>query len=356
MRSILGERAKIVLFFSKIIMPMKNIIIFIFCALISMFAHSQNADGIWAFNELRKNSLNEYTVISEYQRLPQSFSVVTDLGSMSSYKTFTEFDFFHSSEKIELLGEVPIAVHEVNHGLTNGKAYTECNRRGLPGLKNNYYFVTPAGNEILVRSNLRFFPTGLIIPLIPKDKRSFRFDTYVEGNTSTQTDGLLGLLDEFNSYAHSLATVYMLKKSYMEIPGTELSHYISWRQDMHSYVQSYYEFKYFVLQYLLYAKTNERALYAEIKNSPDLMLAISTINSDFLSIINLFNEEDQVAGPAYWKKKGYSVLKDPATGYENYKQGGSTIGYGCKMEDRDKLLPEINSSKFNEIKADFSIR
>ena len=102
----------------------------------------------------------------------------------------------------------------------------------------------------------------------------------MEGNTSTQTDGLLGLLDEFNSYAHSLATVYLLKKSYMEIPGMELSHYISWRQDMHSYVQSYYEFKYFLLHYLLYAKTNERALYSEIKNSPDLMQDISTINSD----------------------------------------------------------------------------
>jgi hypothetical protein len=38
------------------------------------------------------------------------------------------------------------------------------------------------------------------------------------------------------------------------------------------------------------------------------------------------------------------------------KQGGSTIGYGCKMDDRDKLIPEINSSKFNEIKAEFSIR
>ena len=335
---------------------MKNIPIFIFCMLLPAFAYSQNSDGEWAFSELRKNSINEYAVISEYQRLPESFSLRTDLGSMSSFKTFTEFDFFHSTDKIALLGELPTAVHEVNHGITNGKAYTECNRRGLQGLNNNYYFFTPSGNEILVRSNLRFFPTGRIIPLISQDKRSFRFDTYVEGNTSTQTDGLLGLLDEFNSYAHSLATAYALKSSFMEIPGMELRHYISWRQEMHSYVQSYYEFKYFLLHYLLYAKTNERGLYADIKNSPDLMLAISTINSDFLKVIDQFNQEDQLAGPAYWKKKGYSVLKNPETGFENYKQGGSTIGYGCKMDDRDKLLPEINSPRFNEIKVEFSIR
>jgi hypothetical protein len=356
MRSILGERAKIVLFLIKIIIAMKNILIFIFCVIVSTIAYSQNTDGTWAFSELRKYGQVEYSVISEYQNLPESFSMDTELGSMSSYKTFTEFDFFDSTDKIELLGEVPIAVHEVNHGLTNGKAFTECNRRGLQGLNNNYYFFTPSGNEILVRSDLRFFPTGRIIPLIPQDKRSFRFDTYVEGHTSTQTDGLLGLLDEFNSYAHSLATVLMLKKSYLEFPGMELSHYISWRQDMHSYVQSYYEFKYFLLQYLLYAKNNESILYAGIKKSPDLMLAISTINSDFLKLIGQFNEEDQITGPAYWKKKGYSVLKDPVTGYENYKQGGSTIGYGSKMEDRDKLLPEINSPKFDGIKAEFSIR
>jgi hypothetical protein len=335
---------------------MKNILIFIFLVIVSMKTYSQNSDGNWAFNELRKNAQVEYSVISEYQNLPESFSVDTELGSMSSYKTFTEFDFFHSSDKIELLGEVPIAVHEVNHGLTNGKAYTECNKRRLQGLKNNYYFFTPFGNEILVRSDLRFFPTGRIIPLIPSDKRSFRFDTYVEGNTSTQADGLLGLLDEFNSYAHSLATVLLLKRSYMEVPGMELRHYISWRQDMYSYVQSYYEFKYFLLQYLLYAKTNERSLFNEIKKSPELMLAIATINSDFLKLVEEFNQEDQVNGPAYWKKKGYTVQKDPVSGYENFKQGNSTIGYGCKMEDRDKLLSEINLPKFNEIKAEFSIR
>lgn len=335
---------------------MKNILIFIFFVLASAITYSQNADGNWAFNELKKYSQIEFTVISEYRNLPESFSVDTDLGNMSSYKTFTEFDFFHSTDKIELLGELAIAVHEVNHGLTNGKAYTECNKRGVQGLKNNYYFYTPSGNEILVRSNLRFFPTGRIIPFIPQDKRSFRFDTYVEGNTSTQTDGLLGLLDEFNSYAHSLATALLLKKSYLEIPGEELNHYISWRQDIYSYVQSYYEFKYFLLQYLLYAKTNEKTFYAEIKKDSDLMSAISTINADFLKLVEQFNQEDQVIGPVYWRKKGYSVTKDPVSGYENFKQGNSTLGYSCKMEDRDKLLPEINLPKFNEIKAEFSIR
>jgi len=105
---------------------MKNIPIFIFYMLVPTLSYSQNFDGDWAFNELRKNSINEYAVISEYQRLPESFSIRTDLGSMSSYKTFTEFDFFHSTDKIALLGELPTAVHEVNHGITNGKAYTGC--------------------------------------------------------------------------------------------------------------------------------------------------------------------------------------------------------------------------------------
>jgi hypothetical protein len=352
----LGERAKIVLFFSKIITAMKNILIFIFVTIGSSIGFSQNLNGNWAFNELRKHSDREYTVISEYQRLPHSFEVDTDFGSLSSYKTFTEYDFFHSTDKIELLGELPIAVHEVNHGITNGKAYTECGKRGVLGLKNNYYFYTPAGNEILVRSDMHFFPTNRIIPSVPIEKRSFRFDTYVEGNTSTQTDGLLGLLDEFNSYAHSLATAYALKNAYLEISGDELNHYISWRQDLWSYVQSYYEFKYFLLQYLLCAKKNDGKLYSEIRENHELMLAIVTINNDFLSLIERFNEEDQVLGPTYWKNKGYLVEKDPASGFEYYKLGGSRVGYGAKMEDRDKLIPEINSPKFNEIKTDFSIR
>ena len=95
MRSILGERAKIVLFFSKIITAMKNILIFIFVTIGSSIGFSQNLNGNWAFNELRKYSDREYTVISEYQRLPHSFEVDTDFGSLSSYKTFTEYDFFH---------------------------------------------------------------------------------------------------------------------------------------------------------------------------------------------------------------------------------------------------------------------
>ena len=335
---------------------MKNILNIIFFALATTVGFSQNSEALWAFGELKKSSECEYFVISQYQNLPHTFSVRINNGSMSSYKTFSEFDFFHSTDKIELLGEIPITVHEVNHGITNGMAYTECNKRGLEGLKNNYFYYTAAGNAILVRSDLKFFPTARIIPLIPEEKRSFRFDTYVDGNTSTQTDGLLGLLDEFNSYGHSLNTVYMLKKSYMDIPGMELGRYISWRQDMHSYVQSYYEFKYFLLQYLLYAKTNEYKLYSEIKKDIDLMRAIEIINSDFLDVVKKFDFEDQVAGPNYWKKKGYSVEKDLISGFEYYKQGGSRIGYGAKMDDRDKLLVEINSEKFSEIKSEFSIR
>ena len=164
-----------------------------------------------------------------------------------------------------------------------------------------------------------------------------------------------GLLGEFNAYSHSMATSYYLKKSYMSLSSSELRNYIDWRSAMSSYVQSYYEFKYFLLQYLLFAKENEFILYVDIKNDMELSKAISVINNDFLKLIDLFNIEDLKIGPAYWKSKGYTFEKNTSEGFDYYKIGGSRIGYGNAMVDIKKLLPEINSSQFNEVKKDFLI-
>jgi hypothetical protein len=35
--------------------------------------------------------------------------------------------------------------------------------------------------------------------VIPRNLRTFRFDTYVDGITSTQSEGVIGLLNELDS-------------------------------------------------------------------------------------------------------------------------------------------------------------
>jgi hypothetical protein len=332
-------------------------IIFNFTSLIIIISvcEAQNTNILWVLEELKVNAPIEYSVISEYGNLPQSFSVKLANGEMSSYKTFQLNKFLTSTDKTGLLSDINTEVHEVNHGLTNAKAYTECKRRGLNGKKYIYYYFTPSGNEFLIRSDLNFFPLRKISPKISTELKTFRFDTYVEGNSSTQNNGLLGLLGEFNAYSHSMATSYYLKKSYMSLSSSELRNYIDWRSAMSSYVQSYYEFKYFLLQYLLFAKENEFILYDDIKNDIELSKAISVINNDFLKLIDLYNLEDLKIGPAYWKSKGYTFEKNTSEGFDYYKIGGSRIGYGNAMVDIKKLLPEINSSQFNEVKKDFLI-
>jgi len=310
----------------------------------------------WAVQQLQSLAPAEYEVLRRYEELPGNFTVKTPRGTMTSEKSIDPLAYMQGGDRMTCLVDLSTNVHEINHLITSlyGYVYSGEHNRVMKE-RSMYYFYIGAGTEMPVFSNVDFFPSRLLISEIPKGLRTFRFNTYIAGTSSTQNDGLLGLLDEYNAYQHSLNTVWEMKDAYAQAKDDELSGYIGWMSTLCSYVESYYEFNFYILEYLRYAKLNKPDVYLQIKNEPDLITVFNAITASFKNVISRYDLEISVGCRNYWQSKGYQVKLSPDQKYLFIGKDGSSIGFNILLEDKEKLLPTIESGRYNEVERELKI-
>jgi hypothetical protein len=310
----------------------------------------------WAVEQLKVLSPDEYQILHCYDQLPEKFSVKTDMGTLSSYKSGSTLQFMHEGDKVSCLMNIETDVHEVNHMITSAYPYEYCriHNRVLTE-KNMYYFYIGKGNDTVLFSNVDFFPSQNIISEIPDTIRTFRFSTYIEGDLSTQDDGLLGLLDEYNSYHHSMTTTWELRNAYLTGSKDKVKGYITWMGSLNTLVQAYYEFRFFILEYLRYAKLNAPDVYEQIKDETGLITVFNQITVSYRAILS--NHENEIAenGQVYWQKLGYKAYIDDKREFYFIGKDGAATGFQVKMDDKDKLDPLLQSHRYDELINDLKI-
>lgn len=304
----------------------------------------------WAIEQLKTLSPEEYQVLNCYDQLPDKFSVNTGYGTMSSQKMGSTYEFMHEGDKFSCLMDIETNVHEVNHMITHCYPYEYCriNNR-VVSEKNMYYFYLGKENEMVLFSDIDFFPSRDIAAEIPKSNRTFRYSEYIEGNTSTQDNGLLGLLDEYNSYHHSLTTAWKLKEAYLSATSDKVKGYISWMSSLNSVAQAYYEFRYYILEYLRYAKMKDPDIYDQIKEETDLITIFNRITESYRIILTKYNDEMTDGCKNYWQPLGYDAYPGDDGKFFYIGKNGAATGFLVQMEDRDKLLPLLQSNRYDEV-------
>lgn len=330
-----------------------------FFIFLSFFVHfhsqAQYSHKSWVINQLRMLAPNEFDILDKYAQLPQQFSINTRSGMMSSYKSGDEYEYLTGQSKEELLSDMATNVHEINHGLTSSYAYKACKEENIiPNAGDNmYYFQFPDGSSRLVVSGIQFFPSRELVYQIPAQLRTFRFNTYINGTSSTQQDGLLGLMDEFNAYLHSFVTAFKLKPAYMSISDNAVNNYIAWRSKLVSYEESYYEFSYFIMEYLLQARSRYPDLYRQIRDERWFRPVFQQITGQFQDALSLIEDERNRSVHSFASANGFSVSE--RDGYYWFTVGLSSRGIPAALKDRDKVLPVLRSSRYDAILSDFSL-
>ncbi|MFM7769314.1 MAG: hypothetical protein ACKO8Q_02025 [Bacteroidota bacterium] len=316
---------------------------------------SQTEEQLWAIKQLEVLAPNEFLILKNYDDLPESYSVECENGSLSSYKTSGTYEYLSIGSRFNVLNSLSINVHEINHGLTSGKAFIECERRRmLPQIGDLlYYFQFPDGQGELLVSSIKFFPSSELISEIPLEKRTFRFDTYIEGNSSTQNDGLLGLLDEYNAYLHSLETVFLLKDAYLRTSENMVDNYVNWRSQMKSYECSFYEFNFYVLLYLDFARRNSRDIYDAVRNDVKFSKVYNEITEQFQLIINKLETENKQGIYQFAKQNSLTLKFENGTYW--LKSGNLSTGISYALEDRDKLIGDLTSSRFDPVRKELGL-
>src|SRR5690606_162017 len=122
--------------------------------------------------------------------------------TMSSQKPMESFMFLEGRSATDILGSMSTNVHETAHGYfsNNVFSYAEVNHMALDWDNvNGYLYLSPSREFFISFPKKMLFPSREIVSDIPRELRTYRFETYVAGTTSTQGQGVIGLLDEFHA-------------------------------------------------------------------------------------------------------------------------------------------------------------
>lgn len=189
-------------------------------------------------------------------------------------------DIWSASPK--LISSLDTAVHETFHQYT----HTSTSESPLPNsLTENIY----AGNGVNYRvdhSGVSLFKTSEALAPLGSDIRTFRYDTYVSGNvpTSANMNGTYGLLNEFTAYYWNLEVISSLT-GYFQKYDTDASGWNTYTTVLANGTNAYAEFKFWILQYLVYAKSKYPDVYKSIINNKDFCNAYTAIESRYSELI-----------------------------------------------------------------------
>ncbi|MES0492092.1 MAG: hypothetical protein ABUK01_19040 [Leptospirales bacterium] len=213
-----------------------------------------------------------------------SFSKKYCKENANMYLQYINNEFYDNLENA-----LQTVVHETYHTYTttyglllNGKVIAPPEgASGVPGnvvwIRSKYpayafYFMDSGHHTVRLT---RTFAAQELVPQIPKEFRTFRFDPYIDpesSSTSTQEYGVYGLLDEFHAYYHGFITGHnVMDKSSINT--------------FNVHGAPFYEFKFFILKYLIYAQKKHPEIYKEIINNADFKKVFLNLHDKFESLV-----------------------------------------------------------------------
>jgi hypothetical protein len=206
----------------------------------------------------------------------------------------THLEYCDRSSITQFLSSISTTVHETTHGYDSQIPYMLAKQGSFiwnDGNSEGFYFDDLYKVAFKFPKN-KLFPSAELIRTIPIELRTFRFPTYVTSssrNQSTQSEGIIGLMEEFNAYYHGSKVIFDLLPVFKEEYGNNFLW--SWSSQFTSNSESFYEFDFFIKEYLLYAKSNYPELYEELKNDDEFKLIYKNIRSRFSCLIDQYEKK-----------------------------------------------------------------
>jgi hypothetical protein len=284
----------------------------------------------WAMNQLYSYSNTSYEIVNGFKSNGCSIS---HQGYTRSF-SMQHLKYCELNDLKSFLNSIDITVHETAHAYDSQIPYMKAKQGStFINLSNTEgFYLDPFSSVCIEFPKSKLFPSKELVRVIPESLRTFRFNTYINAGPtqSTQCDGVVGLMDEFNAYYHGSKVLYDLYPLFKEAYGTGVSW--SWPSKFVSNAEAFYEFDFFIKEYLLYAKQHHPALYQELKTHPTFSFVYKSIRKSFSTLMTNY-------------EKKYDELNKTSTGYRT-----STPKYGDIYKT---LLPTLQSNRYVEITADF---
>lgn len=196
------------------------------------------------------------------------------------------------------------------------------------------------------------FLTVNIASRIPEHLRKFRFsryDTYINSASvflGTQQYGIYGLFDEYTAFYYGTRTALNLVNYYKKkLPQTANT----WRwffKTVNWHYWSYYDFKYYMMQYLIYARSKYKKIYEKIKSNKPFIQAYKAMTDKWEKLMSDYAKL-KIHLYRYLKLKGIRVYEGPE--YSVVMKGRTRLGLLSFNFIIKRLKKELSRSIYRKL-------
>lgn len=261
----------------------------ILCFSTCLFGQSKEAAKKEIWSLLKKNNPDAHGFMHQLYNFPDKLSIGNMTITSSNHDFMVWVDGY---DQESILSSISTVVHESCHMYQSKKPLILCAEKDLPySFENKYtvYFIDQ-NQEYLVQETPTF-PSRKIAAHIPKNLRSFRYNTYINTGQralGTQQSGVYGLMDEWAAYFNGFKTTVLNFNEYQRLG--QLDGFKSFLGDAGSIRIAYPEFKYYILTYLTYAQQNDPKIYHAIVANEDFRKAYWSIDKAYSAIIQAYEK------------------------------------------------------------------
>jgi hypothetical protein len=319
----------------------------------------RNVNIEWIKQVTRKFSSDSWYLLMKYDSLPLlSSAPALNGGVVSSHKTAETFDYLRGRTKGDLLSSMEKNVHEISHAYFDQNVYRYLLDKMIefdPDNANGFIYINPYQGFFISFPLKAMYPSNRLSTVIPASLRTFRYDTYIKGETSTQSDGVIGLLNELHAYYCGSRYCHDVLEAYKIASASNAAGLFEWVTHTQSTMSAFYEFDFFIREYLLYMKKNYTDSYELLRNYKPFTESYNILLVDYNDLINKYISTIEYEMSSINSTEEAEVKID-----DNWlwvKTAGSHISSGTPIfsEDRDKLIPVLQGKRYREIEKDFNI-
>ena len=309
-------------------------LLFLLGTLIALPGYSQGNATSWILDRMHSHSPSSLQLLKSYDKLPSQLEISRGESVISSNKNTDALYFLEDQDYQSALVSMSTNVHEIGHaygGLIHFAELMNCNcpkTITFGDIQQGFYHAP--GEEYWIEIEEEYiFSSNELSETIPYELQTFRYDTYIEGNSSTQAHGVIGLLDELNAYYLGSKYQYDMLPVYKELFGSDYLN--QWVKHSASEMTAFFEFDFFIKEYLLFAKNQEPATYTYLKNSPGFRKAYQTTHRKYSQLTKAYVAKIEV-------EKKLAELNYDSPFWE---------------DDYFRLIERLGSGRFRSIEFDF---
>ena len=285
-------------------------------------------------------SPTSYNLLMNHDDLESSYSYSKNGSSISTTQNTDTYEFMNWDSYERALGRMAINIHEICHSYNHYIPYwkmQEC-ECGVASFIHKGYYLSPNEEYWIQIDEKLMFPSRKLVPHIPEKSRTFRFNTYIVGEQSAQGHGVLGLMGEFNAYF--IGAKYMFDMLPIHERKDPEWGYVFWASTTKGHMDAFFEFDFYIKEYLLYAMKYRQDTYEHLKNDLSFLNIYGTIQNRYRALLsNYVNQYQRYYDKNNKNTEGFRVIMNENPFSTEY----------------DVLKTVLSSERYKSIQDDFRV-